>query len=426
MFDQIRANQRRTAILVVGMAGLLLGLGYALAELWSPGFGAAGLVLAFFVWVILTVISYYNGDSIFLGVSKARKIEKSDHPVLWNVVEEMCVASGISRIPDIYIIDDPALNAFATGRDVQHASVAVTAGLLNELTRDELQGVIAHELGHVRNRDILYMMMAGIMLGAIVLLAEMGRQFFRFGAYTRTTPRRSSRNDGAGQLQLILLVLAVLLIILAPVLARLLYLALSRRREYLADASSALYTRYPDGLASALEKIGSSSVRLRTASDVTAPMFIANPLKVSAGGLADLTSTHPPLSERIRILRSMGTSGSLREYEDSFRKVTGRAVGLVPFSELPATDVAQAAPPAPLPIPGVPGLPGFGPVAAAVADTTATAHVERVRQTTDALWKLNDYSLVECPCDTRLKVPPVFRGQTISCPHCGRDHAIAA
>jgi heat shock protein HtpX len=204
----------------------------------------------------------------------------------------------------------------------------------------------------------------------------------------------------------------------------LIYLALSRRREYLADASSALYTRYPEGLAGALEKIGGSTARLRTASKVTAPMYIANPLSVTAGGLADLTSTHPPLSERIRILRSMAGSGSLRTYEDSFRRITGRAVGLVPFGKatpepgaaLPARPVAMAANPAP-------ALPGPG---AALVETAAADHARRVRQTTDALWKLNEYTLVECPCETRLKVPPVFRGQTISCPHCGRQHPIAA
>ena len=172
-------------------------------------------------------------------------------------------------------------------------------------------------------------MMVGVMLGSIVMIADMGGRMFRFGSYTRTSPRRSSK--GSGQAQLIFLALALLLIILAPLVAQLLYFAVSRRREYLADATSAEFTRYPEGLANALEKLSQTTTKLRTASDVTAAMYIVNPLKVTARGLSDLTSTHPPISERIRILRSMGNEGSLAQYDNAFRRVTGRAVGLVPL-----------------------------------------------------------------------------------------------
>src|SRR5581483_717543 len=229
------------------------------------------------------------------------------------------------------------------------------------------------------NHDVLYMMMLAVMMGTIILLAGLGRRvLFRTGPGTRTGGRRSR---GGG----IILIVAILLMIFAPILAQLLYLALSRRREYLSDASSALYTRYPEGLARALEKLGRSTQKLHSATPALAPMYIVNPLKVTATGLSDLTSTHPPLSERIRILRSMGGNTGLAGYDEAFRKVTGRPVGVVAFA-------APGRPPSPVP---------------------PTEHADRVRQTTDALWALNDYIFIDCPCGTRLKIPPVYAGKKI-------------
>jgi heat shock protein HtpX len=426
MFELIRANQRRSAILVVVMAFLLLALGFSVGELMGEGAGAFGLVLAFLIWIVLTLVSYFSGDRIALAVSGAKRISPQDHPVLHNVVEEMCIASGTARIPDLYIIDDPAPNAFATGRGPEHASVAVTSGLLNLLTRDELQGVIAHEIAHVRNRDILYMMMVAVMMGTIVLLGDAARRMMFYGPRTRTSSRRRGGGGGA-----ILVIVAILLIILAPILAQLIYLAISRRREHLADASGAQYSRYPEGLASALEKIAASTHKLRTATQATAPMYFVNPLAVTARGLADLTATHPPLSERIRILRSMGGLADLRAYDEAFRKVSGRPVGIVPFeaiAEAPRTKAASPAAggrPSPIPFdfpgPPVPGMMGLAPAVAA----EAADHAQRVRQTTDLLWKKQDYALVDCPCETRLKIPPAHRRKKIECPHCGRVHMVA-
>ena len=256
MWELIRANQRRAATLVVAMAAILFLLGYVLGDALAPGGGVTGLLVAFLLWVVLSLVSYFQGDSIFLALAGARRITKADHPQLVNVVEEMTIAAGLPKVPDVYVMDEAAPNAFATGRDPQHAAVAVTAGLLETLERSELQGVIAHELGHVKNRDVLYMMMVGIMLGAIVLLADLGGRVFFFGGGRRRT---SSRSDGQGQL--LIVIVAVALMILAPIVAQLIYLALSRRREYLADASSALFTRYPEGLASALEKISRASTQ---------------------------------------------------------------------------------------------------------------------------------------------------------------------
>ncbi len=431
MFELIRANRRRSAILVAVMAFLLLAIGFSVGEVMGDGAGPFGLVLAFLIWVVLTLVSYFSGDRIVLAISGAKKISPEDHPILHNVVEEMCIASGTAKLPDLYIIDDPAPNAFATGRDPEHASVAVTSGLLNLLTRDELQGVVAHEIAHVRNRDVLYMMMVAVMMGTIVLLGDGARRMMFYGPRTRTSSRRRDGGGGA-----ILLVLAVLLIILAPILAQLIYLAISRRREHLADASGAQYSRYPEGLASALEKLGQSTQKLRTATQATAPMYFVNPLAVTARGLADLTATHPPLSERIRILRSMGGMADLRAYDEAFRKVSGRAVGVVPFHAIEEAGRATAKAPAPigapsrgLPIPlpvDLPGppVPGMAALAPAVA-AEAADHAQRVRQTTDLLWKKQDYAIVECPCETRLKIPPVHRRKKIECPHCGRVHLVA-
>jgi heat shock protein HtpX len=400
MWEIIRANRRRAALLVMGMALLMLGAGYAVGELAASGAGPFGLALALIIWVVMTLAGYFSGDRILLAASSARKIKKEDHPVLWNVVEEMCIASGLSKMPDVYIIDEDAPNAFATGRDPERSAVAVTAGLLERLDRDELQGVVAHELGHVKNRDILYMTMAGILMGTVVMLADVGVRMLWFGGGRRRT---SSGKDGGAQA--IVMLVALVLVILAPFLAQLMYFALSRRREYLADASSALYTRYPEGLARALEKIAGNTKKLKAANRATAPMYIVNPLKLTKKGLSDLSSTHPPTSERVRILRSLGGGSlSLEGYNDSFRKVTGRAVGVVPAGSLKAIEAVEARKPA----------------------TDDRSHLDRVREVTDAMWHLQDYAFLACACGTSLKIPPAHAGKTIPCPHCDTPHQAPA
>jgi heat shock protein HtpX len=400
MWEVIRANKRRAVVLIFGMAALLMAVGFALGELLQPGAGAFGLLIAFVIWVGLTLTSYFSGDKILLASSKARAIEKQDHPVLWNVVEEMTIAAGLPNMPAVYIIDQDAPNAFATGRDPETSAVAVTAGLLERLSRDELQGVIAHELGHIANRDILYMMVAGIMMGAVVMLADMGVRMVFWGGGRRRT---SSDRNGGGQA--LIMVIAIVLAILAPILAQMMYFALSRRREYLADASAAVYTRYPEGLASALEKIASNTEELKTANRATAPMFIVNPLKLTKTGLSDLSRTHPPTSERVRILRSFaGGEAGLAGYDQAFRRITGRAVGVVPAGSLAASQE----------------------VTSRAAQADPRNHIERVRQATDAMWRLQDYTFMGCACGTSLKVPPAHQGKTLECPHCGTAHKVPA
>jgi len=401
MWEVIRANKRRAVFLIVGMAALLMAVGFVLGELMAPGAGVFGLLMAFVIWIGLTLASYFSGDKILLASSKARVIEKQDHPVLWNVVEEMTIAAGLPTMPAIYIIDQEAPNAFATGRDPERSAVAVTSGLLERLTRDELQGVIAHELGHIANRDILYMTVAGIMMGAIVMLADMGVRMLFFGGGRR----RTSSDRGGGGGQALIMVVAIVLAILAPILAQLMYFALSRRREYLADASSAVYTRYPEGLASALEKIASNKIELKTANRATAPMYIVNPLKLTKTGLSDLSRTHPPTSERVRILRSFaGGETGLKGYDQAFRRITGRAVGVVPAGSLAASQEVPTRP----------------------AQADPRTHIERVRQATDAMWRLQGYTFLGCACGTALKVPPAHAGTTLECPHCGTPHAVPA
>ncbi|MCD6568201.1 MAG: M48 family metallopeptidase [Dehalococcoidia bacterium] len=404
MWEQIGSNQRKSVILVVAMALLLVVIGYVLG-LYFFGNGMGGLIIALVVWAILNLVGYFQGDSILLGMAKAKKISRDDHPRLYNVVEEMKIASGLEKMPDIYIIDDQALNAFATGRDINKAAVAVTSGLLEKLNRDELQGVIGHELAHIKNRDVLLMTMCSILLGTIVILSWYASRVMFFNAMVGGR-RTSSSQGGGGAAQLIILAVALLLMILAPIAAQLIYFAVSRKREYLADASSALYTRYPDGLASALEKLGASTCQLKSANKATAPMYIVNPFRKKGMAASDLSSTHPPISERIRILRAMG-GASPSEYDRAYQQIHQKGGrGIIPGSAISAAGAIslRAASPA--------------------AGKKEPGEMQRKRETSDALWKVNKYRTIDCECGTRLRLPPGFRGNRVRCPHCGRTISV--
>src|SRR5581483_8644938 len=244
MWEAIESNRRRSRWIVAGMGALLVALGALIGNAAAPRTGVViGLGGALFVWVLLWTVAVFQGDQIMLSIAGAQKIEKADAPQLFNVVEEMVIASGLGRMPDIYVIPDDRPNAFAAGRKPETRVVCVTSGLLRLMSRDELQGVIAHEIGHHRNGDPALMILMGVMLGAIVLLADVFlRSNVMFGG-----GRRRSRDDkdDSGGLQILLVVLAIALAILAPILAQVMYFACSRRREYLADASAARFTRYP-------------------------------------------------------------------------------------------------------------------------------------------------------------------------------------
>ncbi len=402
MWEQIRANQIRSTFIVFFMGALLLLLGASLGAYFFDS-AEAGAVLALILWGIMNLVALFQGDDILLSLGKARKVTKEEFPRLYNVVEEMSIASGLPVIPTVYVVDDPAPNAFATGRKPEKAAVAVTSGLLQKLNRDELQGVIAHELGHVKNRDTLLMAIGGVMLGTIVILSNYTSRVLLYGGAPRS--RRDS-SSGGGAAQLVLVVVGVGLLVLAPIAARLLYFALSRKREYLADASSALYTRYPEGLASALEKIAISTAQLKSANNATAPMYIVNPFRKAGRALEDLTSTHPRTSERVRILRAMA-GASAADYENAYKSVRGGGGGVVPHSALAATGVLAIR---------------EGSVSTAAPGED---EVKRAREVSEVLWKKQDYRTVDCECGARLRIPPSFRAGMVRCPRCGATHILS-
>ncbi|HIH31003.1 TPA: zinc metalloprotease HtpX [Candidatus Micrarchaeota archaeon] len=288
-FDQIESNKRNSYLLMAVVLALVFAVVYAFSYIFLNG-DPFGFVLSAVLAAAYIIISYYLSDRIVLSISGAREAAKGEYPYLINVVEGLSIAAGIPK-PKIYIMDDPALNAFATGTSPEKASVVFTTGLLNSMNRAELEGVAAHEISHIRNYDVRMATIAVVMIGLIAILADLGiRQMFwgRRGG--------GSRDKGGGYMVL----LGLIILILAPIAAQLVRLALSRQREYLADASGAQLTRYPPGLASALEKIKSTGAQVQRATDATASLYIANPLSVG-----QLFSTHPPIDERIRMLRSM-------------------------------------------------------------------------------------------------------------------------
>lgn len=408
MWEQIASNRRKSIFLVVFMALLLAALGWFLGEYFlGQNGGGAGVAVAVVIWLIMTLVAYFQGDNIYLTMSGAKKVGQEDLPVLFNVVEEMTIASGLPKMPDIYLIDDRAPNAFATGRRPETAAIAVTSGLLKRLNRDELQGVVAHELAHVRNRDIMLMLFAGVLAGAIVMLAQVGMRGMWFGG-----GRSRRREGGEGGGQAIIMIIAVVLMILAPLFAQLIYFAVSRKREYLADASAASFTRYPEGLASALEKISASPEKLASANKATAPMYIINPLARDGKMAANGTSTHPPIDERVRILRSMAGTG-FADYDASFRKVKQSGKGVIPSSAMD----------------GIGAMPGSAaraasPEGAGFAAGEFGTDRNKARQVDDFFYKKKGYDRVECPCGTVLKIPPNFQGRQVKCPRCQRVHSL--
>ena len=299
-----RRNSFLLALVVIAFLGLLgfaigYSIGYANGDPIVWGIGAVIIAVAF--GVLSAIGSYYGGDQLVLASSHAKEIGPQQAPELFNVVNEMAVAAGVP-MPKVYIIDDPSPNAFATGRDPKHASVAITTGLLSKLTREELQGVIGHEMSHVRNYDIRFTLIVGVMVGSIALLAQLFLRYtFWFGGGRRSN---NDNNSGGGGLAVVFLIVGVVLAILAPFFTALVQMAVSRQREYLADASSVELTRNPHGLESALAKLAADNEPLHSANGATQHLYIVNPLKKLGGGSA-LFSTHPPIVDRINRLRQL-------------------------------------------------------------------------------------------------------------------------
>ncbi len=302
MYEQIARNRRASWLLMGLMVAVFAVVGYVLGLAWLGGqTGGLGLLGVFGVVAILwSLIGYFTGDRMVLAVSDARRVTHADEPQLWNVVEEMSIAAGLAAAPAVYVIEDEALNAFATGRDPRHAAIAVTRGLMERLSREELQAVVAHELSHVRNYDIRFGTLVGILVGMIALVAD----FFLRSTFLGGGRRRGGGSGGGGPIMLVALLLAVV----APLAASAVQFAISRRREYLADASGVELTRNPLGLAKALDKISTDPRALRGANRATAHLYIANPLRKrrAHSGIFD---THPPVDERIAVLLRMAHAG---------------------------------------------------------------------------------------------------------------------
>ena len=301
MYEQIAANKRKTVVLIAAAILLLGAVGYVLGLLYASG--PVGLVGAVALAIVMSLVSYFSGDKIVLASTRARAVTSQEQPRLHNIVEGLSIAGGIPK-PKVYVIPERALNAFATGRNPEHSSVAVTEGLLEAMNRVELEGVIGHELAHVVDRDILVGTIVATLIGAVVLISE----FFMRSWWWGGGRRRGGRDSGGGASGIIF-VFGLLLLVLAPIIGQFVRLAVSRNREYLADAKGALLTRYPPGLASALRKIAEGAViPMRSANNATAHLWLNQPSRLEGegmGSLEKLFSTHPPIAERIRRLEEM-------------------------------------------------------------------------------------------------------------------------
>jgi len=403
MWELIEQNRRKSKIvffamfLVLESLSILIGL-----SIYSPDGGYWGALFGFLIWIIQSMIAYYFGDSIVLSVSHATKVSKESYPVLHNVVEEMKIASSQKSMPEIYVVNDEAMNAFATGIRPEKSAICVTAGLVESLNRDELQGVVAHEMSHIINRDVMFMTFAGVMLGSINMIA----QGFFYSTMAGNNSRRSrlgSRSSGGHPA---IIIATIILAIIAPLLAQIFYFAISRKREYLADATAVRLTRYPEGLASALEKISGSAGNLVFYNRITAPMFIINPMALTDGESLLDTSTHPPTHKRIAILRQLQNGGkvSFRDYQTVFSKENGRS-RLIPDSALADKgDVAVRS--------------------ALQTDSEPVTVSNKARKITDMIMATNGFLFIPCTCGLKMKVPPTIGKSQIECPRCGRSLTI--
>jgi len=413
MWEAARANRRRSALLFALMALVLVTLGTCVGMAWIDSYlavegpdraasvlvgGLWGAGVALVVWLFSVLIARFAGDRLILHSAGGRLIAKEDHPRLWNTVEEMKIASGLTRMPRVYIVEDSSPNAFAVGRTVDSASVAVTSGLLRLLNRDELQGVVAHEIGHIQNEDVRFMTAAATLVGAVELVARM---FIHLGPLAGGGRRSSRGRGGSGPLMAI----AVVVALISPLLVRLLYYACSRSREYLADASAARYTRYPEGLASALEKMSVhyEGAVAASASSTLGPLYIVNPHEVALSGMA---STHPPTDRRIRVLRAMGGGAGYVDYAAALATVESdrSGIGALEAAARSGERVAVRA-------------------ANSEADT-AQSGIKRAQEVADLVDRMAGYIPFVCVCGLSIRVPPDFSHDDFCCPRCNRKSEV--
>ncbi len=301
----IAKNRRNSFILIGGFMLFFIAMGLLIGLVWGRGDAAFSIIIASIAGIIafcLTLGSYFGGSSVLMSMSGATEIAQADDPQLFNVIEEVCLAGGMP-LPRIFVINDNAMNAFATGRNPKNASVAITLGLRNKLTRDELQGVMAHEMSHVRNYDILYSMLMAVMVGVLVMLCDIFLRSMIWGRHGRR--RSSSSNEKGNPLQIVIMVAAVVLAIIAPILARVIQMSLSRQREFLADAGAVELTRNPEGLIGALNKLGGDNDVLEVANRATAGLYFVHPIKKFEKRASSVFATHPPITDRVARLRQL-------------------------------------------------------------------------------------------------------------------------
>ena len=302
MYEQIASNKRKTFLLIFGAIVLLGAVGYVLGLFYASG--VIGLVGAVALALVLSLVSFFSGDRIVLASTRAKEVTPQEQPRLHNIVEGLSIAAGIPE-PRVYLVPEQAPNAFATGRNPEHSSIAVTQGLLDTMNRVELEGVIGHELSHVVDRDILVGTIVATLIGAVVLISEFFMRSWWWGGFRG----RRGGDGGGGGAEAIVFAFGLVLLVLAPIIGSIVQLAVSRQREYLADAQGAMLTRYPPGLASALRKIAASSgIPMRSANNATAHLWLSQPSRIQGEGMGPLEklfSTHPPIEERIRRLEEM-------------------------------------------------------------------------------------------------------------------------
>jgi heat shock protein HtpX len=432
MWEQIRYNQTRTVMLIVGMGVLLIvacsflgtvsvgAIVPLLKDITLATFGIGTLIIALIIWISAILFVYSKGDDMLISLVGAKKITTDDIHRLYNIVEELKIASGLETVPSIYIIDDPAMNAFAIGCRRNKSAIIVTSGLLTKLNRDELQGVIGHEMAHIKNRDVLLMglcvslfRMITTLSWCIIPLIENKNFFlgrgrwvvvlitFLIAAFFALLQLPAGYSDLDDFLSVAWMSYFLGFILLMPLIAQITCNAFSRRREYLADACSALYTRYPEGLASALQKIAASTEQLKSANMTTAALYIINPFREKGMVASDVSETHPPISERIHILRSM-SHVSYADYDLAYREVRGTDRNGLPAYALAHAETATIRP----------------------ARADDIDYIQRVRETSNALWNSHNYKIIQCPCGTRLRLPPSFKLPEVKCPHCGRINPV--
>ena len=405
MWELIRINKRKSLFVLIMMFILMVsfsaavGAGFYYADyvtgmLW-------GALIGVFLWAVQAAVAYYAGDDIVLHFNMAVVVTPESYPQLYNIVEEMKIASGLAVMPEIYIIESSGLNAFATGIRSEKTAICVTRGLVENLNRDEIQGVIAHEMSHILNRDVLFMTFAGVMLGTITMLSHV---MLRGTAFANSNNRRSRKKGGlpGGHPAVILVIL--LFAIVAPVLARIFYFTISKKREYLADASAARLTRYPIGLASALQKIAKQS-SVDFVSKITAPMFIVNP-QFTGGDEDSLfsASTHPPLCKRIAILTQLQHGGkvSLENYQRIYEKELDTS-GLFSKTAL-SSDKSETV--------------------RAENTEKITDFTESRKDVADVILANTGFKILTCGCGLKIKLPPSDFRMNVICPRCARELSV--